>query len=84
MEDGTFASSVWLYQETGAAVALGKMPLVVVEMHEHYAGELQKNYQYIRVERPHFGGAVSEAVRRLNGDLTDNHILLPPSPIPVA
>jgi len=26
LHDGSFASSVWLYQETGAAIALGKNP----------------------------------------------------------
>ena len=53
---GTFASSVWLYQETGAAVALGKKPLILVEEHmdEHFAGELQKNYEYIPFERSNF------------------------------
>jgi hypothetical protein len=54
LRDGTFASSVWLYQETGAAVALGKKPLILVEagLGEHYAGELQKNYEYITFARP--------------------------------
>lgn len=54
--EGRFASSVWLYQETGAAVALGKKPLILVEngMDEHFAGELQKNYEYIPFSRQNY------------------------------
>lgn len=78
---GGFASSVWLYQETGAAVALGKKPLILVEegMHEHYAGEMQKNYEYITFSRSDFSSVLPEVVRRIHGDLTANHIPLPPT-----
>ena len=81
IKSGGFASSVWLYQETGAAVALGKKPLVLVEegMHEHYAGEMQKNYEYITFSRPNFAAVLPEVVRRIHGDLTANHIPLPPT-----
>jgi hypothetical protein len=79
IKGGGFASSVWLYQETGAAVALGKKPLILVEegMHEHYAGEMQKSYEYITFSRPDFSSVIPEVVRRLHGDLTANHIPLP-------
>jgi len=79
IKGGGFASSVWLYQETGAAVALRKKPLVLVEegMHEHYAGEMQKNYEYITFSRSNFASVLPEVVRRLQGDLTANHIPLP-------
>ena len=42
--------------ETGAAVALGKKPLLLVEMgmHDHYAGELQRTYEYIPFDRANF------------------------------
>lgn len=73
---GTFASSVWLYQETGAAVALGKKPLILVEeqMDEHFAGELQKNYEYIPFQRSNFAEAFAEVGRRVRSDLEANHI----------
>jgi hypothetical protein len=75
---GTFASSVWLYQETGAAVAMGKKPLILVEdnMDEHFAGELQKNYEYVPFRRSDFEVAFDEVGRRLRNDLQANHIPL--------
>lgn len=78
LKAGGFASSVWLYQETGAAVALGKKPLVVVEsgLDDHYAGELQKNYEYVSFERASFQNALQEVGRRIVNDLTANHIPL--------
>lgn len=78
LDTGSHASSVWLYQETGAAVALGKKPLVLVEagMDDHYAGELQKTYEYIPFDRENFRGAFEEAGRRLKSDLSLNHIPL--------
>jgi hypothetical protein len=44
LKSGAYVSSVWLYQEIGAAIGLGKKPLLLVEdgMDSHYAGELQK------------------------------------------
>jgi hypothetical protein len=76
--EGGFASSVWLYQETGAAVALGKKPLVLVEngMDEHYAGELQKNYQCILFSRESYEPAFDEAGQRVKHNLMENHIPL--------
>jgi len=74
--EGKFASSVWLYQEIGAAVALGKKPLLLVErdMHEHYAGELQKNYEYAIFDRGDYGPAFQEVARRISADLAAYHI----------
>jgi hypothetical protein len=82
LKEGLYASSVWLYQETGAAVALGKKPLLLIEsgMHDHYAGELQKNYEYVAFERPSFSEKLPEVVRRLNGDLRANYIPTPRQP----
>jgi hypothetical protein len=79
LRDGTFASSVWLYQETGAAVALGKKPLILVEagLGEHYAGELQKNYEYIPFTRPDYAEAFQGVGKRIVHDLEANHIPLP-------
>jgi hypothetical protein len=79
LRDGTFASSVWLYQETGAAVALGKKPLILVEagLGEHYAGELQKNYEYIPFARPDYAEAFRGVGQRIVHDLKANHIPLP-------
>ncbi len=76
--EGTWASSVWLYQETGAAVALGKQPLILVEdgMDEHFAGEVQKNYEYIPFLRAAFQGPFGEVARRIRNDLAEHHIPL--------
>jgi hypothetical protein len=76
LRNGKYASSVWLYQETGAAVALGKKPLILVEegMDEHFAGELQKNYEYIPFSRAEYESACRELGRRVRGDLAANHI----------
>lgn len=73
---GGHASSVWLYQEIGAAVAMGKKPLVLVEagLDSHYAGELQKNYEYVPFERGSFHDAFEEVGRRIMNDLVANHI----------
>jgi hypothetical protein len=73
-----FAASVWLYQETGAAVALGKKPLVLVEdgMDDHYAGELQKNYEYVSFTRSTYEQDFQQVGRRLQADLTANYIPL--------
>jgi hypothetical protein len=85
LREGGFASSVWLYQETGAAVALGKKPLILVEdgMDEHFAGELQKNYEYILFSRTNYEGAFDEVGRRLSNDLAANHIPPPAEPNPI-
>jgi hypothetical protein len=76
-----YASSVWLYQETGAAVALGKKPIVLVEtgISKHFAGELQDNYESVTFSRTNYDDAFHEVGRRLSSDLTANHIPLPTS-----
>ena len=72
-----YASSVWLYQEIGAAVALGKSPLVLVEqgLSNHYAGELQKNYEYEPFARDNFAAAFYRAGQRLRNDQLGNSIV---------
>lgn len=76
---GGHVSSVWLYQEIGAAVALGKAPLLLVEegMDSHYAGELQKTYEYIPFTRDNYREQFMDVVRRLNVDLEHHGIPLP-------
>jgi hypothetical protein len=76
LQNGRFASSVWLYQEIGAAVALGKKPLILVEegLDEHYAGELQKNYEYVPFSRVEFEEPFRAIGKRILNDLTANHI----------
>jgi hypothetical protein len=71
LKAGGFASSVWLYQEIGAAVAAGKTPLLLVEsgMDPHYAGELQKTYEYILFSREAFEEVIPEVIRRFSVDL---------------
>jgi hypothetical protein len=78
LTNGKYASSVWLYQETGAAVAFGKKPLILVEdgMDDHFAGELQKNYEYIPFYRIDFKMAFHEVGRRVQSDLQEHHIPL--------
>jgi hypothetical protein len=41
---------------------------------EHFAGELQKNYEYIPFVRSDFAAAAAETQRRLTADLIANHI----------
>ena len=79
LKNGRYASGVWLYQETGAAVALGKKPLVLVEdgMDDHFAGEMQKNYEYVPFSRSSQPEAFEEIARRIQADLCFNHIPLP-------
>jgi hypothetical protein len=61
-------------------VALGKKPLLLVEdgLDDHYAGELQKNYEYIPFLRAGFEDAFRAVGRRILNDLEANHI---PAPI---
>jgi hypothetical protein len=68
-----------LYQETGTAIAFGKKPLLLAEegMHEHYAGELQKTYEYIPLGRSGFAAILPKVVERLNTELKLNNIPLP-------
>ena len=76
---GSYASSVWLYQEIGAAVALGKSPLLLVQdgMDSHYAGELQKTYEYIGFSPDGFKTALPEVIRRFQVELERHHLPLP-------
>lgn len=79
LRTGGFASSVWLYQETGAAVALGKKPIILVEdvLDPHYAGELQKNYEYESFSRSGFEEPFRAVGRRILNDLDVNSIPRP-------
>jgi hypothetical protein len=55
--------------------------LILVEegISDHFAGELQKNYEYIPFERSDFGAAFDEVGRRLINDLKANFIPLSPA-----
>ncbi len=79
LEAGGAVSSVWLYQEIGAAVALKKSPLLFVEdgMDPHFAGELQKTYEYVPFTRGSASPQWCKAVSRLNTDLAREGIPLP-------
>ena len=76
---GGYASSVWLYQETGVAVAYDKKPLLLVEegIDSQYIGELQKVYQYITFTRSNHPQRFDTISRRLIVDLEVNNIPLP-------
>jgi hypothetical protein len=80
LASGSFASSVWLYQETGVAVAYGKKPLLLVEegIDSEYVGELQRIYEYITFTRSNHPEKFDAISRRFLIDLEANGI---PSPI---
>jgi len=79
LESGRFTSSVWLYQEIGAAMAFGKKPLILVEegLDHHFAGELQSIYEFIAFSRSNYTDAFGAIIPRLNRDLDSNLIPLP-------
>lgn len=71
LESGAFVSSVWLYQEIGAAMAYEKKPLLLVEegIDPQYVGELQKVYEYIPFTRSNHPRVFQSVLRRLEVDL---------------
>ncbi|MDX1962287.1 MAG: hypothetical protein SFX18_03995 [Pirellulales bacterium] len=79
LSSGTFASSVWLYQETGVAVAFGKQPLLLVEdsIDTQYVGELQSIYEYIVFNRSNHPQVFDKILPRLIADLKAYSIPLP-------
>ncbi len=82
LASGEFASSVWLYQETGVAVAYGKQPLLLVEegIDSHYVGELQSIYEHISFTRSNHPQKFEGIIRRIVVDLEANLIPLPQVP----
>ncbi len=81
LKSGLFTSSVWLYQEIGAAMAFGKKPLILVEegLDYHFAGELQSIYEFIPFSRSNYTEAFGGIIPRLNSDLQSSLIPLPSS-----
>jgi hypothetical protein len=81
---GSFASSVWLYQETGVAVAYGKKPLLLVEegIDSEYVGELQRIYEHITFTRSNHPERFEALNRRILIDLETNNIPLPTRKVP--
>jgi hypothetical protein len=79
LPSGEYASSTWLYQETGAALAYGKKPLLLVEdgIASHYVGEFQKVYEHIGFTRSNHPKSFESISRRFLADLEANHIPLP-------
>jgi hypothetical protein len=79
---GTYASSVWLYQETGVAVAFNKKPLLLVEngVDPEYVGELQKIYEYIIFDRNNCYSEFDSISRKLLHNLLANLIPVPKKP----
>lgn len=79
LSSGTFASSVWLYQETGVAVAYKKQPLLLVEdsIDPQYVGELQSIYEHIVFNRSNHPQVFDRIVPRLIADLNAHSIPLP-------
>jgi hypothetical protein len=81
VQTGGYVSSVWLYQETGAAMAYGKSPLLLVEegIDPQYVGELQKVYEYITFTRSNHARTFRVVLPRLLADL-DLHGVIRPTP----
>jgi hypothetical protein len=79
LTSGTYASSVWLYQETGVAVAYGKKPLLLVEegVDSQYVGELQSIYEHITFTRSNHPLKFDAISRRFLNDLDANSIPRP-------
>jgi hypothetical protein len=79
VKSGGFVSSVWLYQETGAAVAYGKVPLLLVEegIDPLYVGELQKEYEYKVFSRSNHPGVFQSILPCLYTDLEKHGIARP-------
>ena len=79
LESGLYVSSVWLYQEIGAAMALGKSPLLLVEeeIDPEFVGELQKVYEYVPFTRSNHPRTFQTIIRRIKADLKANLIPLP-------
>lgn len=80
LTSGDYASSVWLYQETGVAVAYGKKPLLLVEdgIGSDYVGELVSIYEHIRFTRSNHPAMFDGIARRFLADLDANQIPRPP------
>lgn len=76
---GEYASSVWLYQETGVAVAYGKKPLLLVEedISSEYIGEFQSIYEHIIFNRSNHPKKFEAICRRFNADLEASQIPKP-------
>jgi hypothetical protein len=79
LASGNFASSVWLYQETGVAVAYGKKPLLLVEegIDSEYVGELQRIYEHIPFTRSNHPDRFEAVSRRFLVGLETNKIPFP-------
>jgi len=80
---GTFASSVWLYQETGVAVAHGKKPLLLIEqgLDSDYVGELQAVYEYLTFTRSNYPQKFEMIVQRFLADLDASLVPRPGKPV---
>lgn len=79
LEGGSYVSSVWLYQEIGAAMAYEKKPLLLVEegIDPQYVGELQRVYEHIPFTRSNHPQVFQSVLRRLQVDLEAALIPLP-------
>ncbi len=79
LESGGYASSVWLYQETGVAVALDKTPLLLVEenLDTQYVGELTSVYEHIRFTRSNHPKQFQQVTSRLLASLDAHRIPRP-------
>jgi hypothetical protein len=79
LDSGSYVSSVWLYQEIGAAMAYGKKPLLFVEegIDPQYVGELQRVYEYTNFTRSNHPRVFPSILGKLQVDLESALIPLP-------
>jgi hypothetical protein len=79
LQSGMFVSSVWLYQEIGAAMAFGKRPLLLIEegIEPHFQGEIQRVYEHIPFTRSNYPRVFRSIIPRLVIDLESHLIPLP-------
>ena len=79
LASGQAVSSVWLYQEVGAAIALGKKPLLLVEkgIDSDYVGEMQRVYEHLVFTRSNHPEIFERVADKLNVDLDVNNIPRP-------
>jgi hypothetical protein len=79
LSSGDYVSSVWLYQETGVAVAYGKKPLLLVEegVGKEYVGELQRIYEYVPFTRSNHARVFPGIAKRFLADLESCKIPAP-------
>ncbi|MFO0901009.1 MAG: hypothetical protein U0836_26570 [Pirellulales bacterium] len=79
LSGGGHVSSVWLYQETGVAIAYGKKPLLLVdrELDRQYVEGLQSIYEHVPFTLHSHAKDFREVLRRLRKELDNSGCAVP-------